>query len=117
MSEASPSQLATTLRSTLRAIEAETSKNALPPEGLEDLKSAIDDVRFRLWGALSATNSAEYRAFQERFRLRRASEICRGLSGDLASGAMAPDHRELTELREAAQELATEIRRAAHPAR
>ncbi len=81
-----------TLNATLSAIEERLARGQTPVEGLEDFKSALDDVRLRLWGLLSAAGGDDYKGFQERFRIRRATEMSRGLGGDLrtAPGAGRP---------------------------
>ncbi len=94
-----------TLRSSLRTIDEQLGTGTLAPEQVEDVKSAIDDIRFRIWGVLAAKSPSEYRVFRERFRLRRATEICHGLSADLADGRLLPGHREAEELRNALQML------------
>jgi hypothetical protein len=76
---------------------------------LEDFKSALDDMRLRLWGLLSAAGGDDYKGFQERFRIRRATEMCRGLSGDLRAGAVSGRHTELSGLHDAAAELGKSI--------
>lgn len=112
MAETSLADQVTTLNSTLRAIEIRVAQGRPPGEGLEDFKSALDDMRLRLWGLLSAAGGDDYHGFQERFRIRRATEMCRGLGADLATGAISGRHRELTGLREAAAELERSIERA-----
>jgi hypothetical protein len=97
------------LNSTLKAIEARLARGQVPVEGLEDFKSALDDMRLRLWGLLSAAGGDDYRGFQERFRIRRASEMCRGLSGDLRGGSVSGRHAELAGLHDAAAELGKSI--------
>ncbi|HZN99374.1 MAG TPA: hypothetical protein VFB61_16745 [Gemmatimonadales bacterium] len=101
-----------TLNSTLRAIEVRLALGRAPVEGLEDFKSALDDMRLRLWGLLGAAGGDDYRNFQERFRIRRATEMCRGLGGDLRAGTVSGRYAELTNLREAAGELGQSIERA-----
>ncbi|MGH7508151.1 MAG: hypothetical protein ACREMZ_01605 [Gemmatimonadales bacterium] len=101
-----------TLNATLNAIEERLARGQAPVEGLENFKSALDDVRLRLWGLLSAAGGDDYKGFQERFRIRRATEMNRGLSGDLRAGAISGRHRELAGLREAATELAQSIEQA-----
>jgi hypothetical protein len=107
MAEPSFADLLSTLNSTLRAIEVRIALGRAPAEGLEDFKSALDDMRLRLWGLLGATTGDK--GFQERFRIRRATEMCRGLGGDLRSGAVSGRHPELARLRETATELGTSI--------
>jgi hypothetical protein len=112
MAEPSFADQVSTLNSTLRAIEVRLALGRAPVEGLEDFKSALDDMRLRLWGLLGAAGADEHRIFQERFRIRRATEMCRGLGGDLRSGSVSGRHAELTKLREAAAELGHSIERA-----
>jgi hypothetical protein len=77
------------------------------------LKSAVDDLRLRLWGVLSTGMADDYRAFQERFRLRRAAEICEAIESELGTGLMNPRHEELRRLGEAAVALGQRIEDAA----
>lgn len=98
-----------TLRSSLRTVDEQLGTGKLAPEHVEDVKAAIDDIRFRLWGVLTAKNTDEYRAFRERFRLRRATEICTGLAGDIAEGRLVPTHREAAELRQAIETLMSHL--------
>jgi hypothetical protein len=97
------------LNATLKAIESRLARGQVPVEGLEDFKSALDDMRLRLWGLLSAAGGDDYRGFQERFRIRRATEMCRGLSGDLRVGSVSGRHAELSSLLDAATELGKSI--------
>jgi len=112
MAEPSFAEQMSTLNSTLGAIEARLALGRAPVEGLEDFKSALDDMRLRLWGLLSAAGGSDSRGFQELFRIRRATEMCRALGDDLHSGAISGRHRELTSLREASAELAEKIEQA-----
>lgn len=109
MAEPSFEQQVATLNATLSAIEERLAAGSAEVEGLEDFKSALDDVRLRLWGLLSAAGGDDYKGFQERFRIRRATEMSRGLGGDLRTGAVSGRHRELAGLREAAAELTQSI--------
>jgi hypothetical protein len=112
MAEPSFAEHVATLSSTLRAIEVRLALGRAPVEGLEDFKSALDDMRLRLWGLLGAAGGDDYKGFQERFRIRRAAEMCRGLGGDLRAGSVSGRHAELNNLREAAAELGQSIERA-----
>jgi hypothetical protein len=105
MPEPSPLPAVVTLRSSLKTIDEQLGSGALSPDRVEDIKSAIDDIRFRLWGVLTASNPSEYQAFRERFRLRRATEICHGLAADIGERRLTPSHREAAELRTALQLL------------
>ena len=52
MAEPSFAEQMSTLNSTLGAIEVRLALGRAPVEGLEDFKSALDDMRLRLWGLL-----------------------------------------------------------------
>lgn len=104
MAEPSFTQQIATLHSTLRAIEVRLALGRPPVEGFEEFKTALDDMRHRLWGLLS-TKGDDYKTFQERFRIRRATELCRGLGADLRIGAVSGRHSELPHLRESTAEL------------
>jgi hypothetical protein len=109
MAEPSLAQQLASLNSTLQAIEARFGRGDVPRESLEAFKSSVDDFRLRVWGLLTAEPGAEGQAFQERFRIRRAKEICRGIAADLRDGRMSERHSELPELALVATELAREI--------
>lgn len=109
MPEQSALPAVVTLRSSLKTIDEQLSSGALTPDRVEDIKSAIDDIRFRLWGVLTASDPAEYQAFRERFRLRRATEICHGLATDITEKRLTPTHREAAELRAALQQLLAKL--------
>jgi hypothetical protein len=79
------------------------------PEGLADLKSAVDDVRLRLWGMMMAVTSPSDRTFGERFRLRRAAEILQSIMADAAAGRLSLTHKEAAELGVAARELGRQV--------
>src|SRR6185503_16650832 len=102
MSQPSFGDQVATFNAILGSIEARVASGEVPREAVADFKSSVDDLRLRLWGVLSAGSANDYRSFQERFRLRRAKEICRGLEEELESGAMNPRHEELRPLGEAA---------------
>jgi hypothetical protein len=99
----------TALTAALQAVEARLSSSELPREALAGLKSSVDDLRLRLWGALSTGSADDYRVFQERFRLRRASEICEYIESELSTGLMNPRHEELKRLGQAATALGQRI--------
>jgi hypothetical protein len=112
MAEPDFASLIATLNSTLQEIERRLARNHEPVDGLEDFKSALDDMRLRLWGLLSAAGGDDFKGFQERFRIRRATEMCRGLSGDLGTAALSRRHSELAGLRDAALDLGHSVERA-----
>ena len=112
MAEPSFAQQVASLNATLSIIEASLARGDAGVVRLEDFKSALDNIRLRLWGLLSAAGGDDYQGFQERFRIRRVTEMSRGLGGDLRTGALSARHRELVGLREAAAELTQSIEQA-----
>ncbi len=97
------------LQTELRYIDAKLTDGSLAPKGLADLKSAVDDVRLRLWGALIADQPADYATFRQRFRINRVAEICRGVAADLQASMLPWTHPELHTLAGAAAKLASSI--------
>jgi hypothetical protein len=90
-------------------IETRVASGEVPRDAVADFKSSVDELRLRLWDVLGAGSTTDYRSFQERFRLRRAKEICRGLDDDLKAGAFGRIHEELRPLGQAAGSLAGRI--------
>jgi hypothetical protein len=115
MSETSFTDQVARFNAILEAIEIRVAEGEMPREAVADLKSSVDDLRLRLWSVLGTGSANDYRAFQERFRLRRAKEICRGLEDDLQMGALSPRHEELRPLGHAAGSLADRIEALAGP--
>jgi hypothetical protein len=85
-----------------------------PPEGLEDLKSSVDEVRLRLWGVLMSSSAHGEKDFSERFRLRRAAEILQGLLADVEAGRVKLTSKEAADLGVVAREIGRRVTAAAH---
>ena len=109
MAEPGLAEQLASLNNTLRSIEGRLVAGEVPSERLQDFKTSIDEFRLRVWGLLSAGSADDAAAFLERFRLRRAREMCRAIAADLDSGALATHHGEVTELGAAAEHLARRI--------
>jgi hypothetical protein len=97
------------MQDTVRKIEAEVTEGTIPLEGMEDFKRAIDEARMRIWAVLTASSDEDPSGFLERFRLRRAIEICRAVERDLSDGSMRGWPKELSELRVVVAELGKTI--------
>lgn len=93
------------IRAVLQTVEGQVARGRLPEEGLVDFKSAVDEIRLRLWGIMSAASSGEYDSFVERFRLRRATEMLKEINQDIHTGKLAKEHPEMEWLSEAARTL------------
>ncbi|MGH7512034.1 MAG: hypothetical protein ACREOQ_03815 [Gemmatimonadales bacterium] len=109
MADTSFAQQIATFNGVLQEIEKRVAAGEVGREAVADFKSTVDDLRLRLWSILGTGSANDYRAFQERFRLRRAKEICRGLEEDLQAGVMSPRHEEVGPLGEAAASLGSRI--------
>jgi hypothetical protein len=99
------------LRNRLGTIDNQLTKVGDAPEGLEDLKAAVDSLRNNVWAILSASRSSNYHVNVERFRLRRAIEITKGLIGAIDGGQMKTLHPEHSELQIVGQQLNERIGR------
>jgi hypothetical protein len=113
MAEASFADQVATFNTLLDTIETRVARGDVSRDAVADFKSSVDELRLRLWAVLGAGSATDYRAFQERFRLRRAKEICRGLDDDLQAGALSRIHEELRPLGQAAATLAGRIEKMA----
>jgi len=93
----------------LRGIEERVERGESPAVDLAEFKSAVDELRLRLWALLGAGSANDYRGFQEEFRLRRARDLCLRLERDLRQGTISPRHGELRPLGAAAAALARAV--------
>ncbi len=98
--------------SAVQAIPIPTGGEAEAVLQLQEVKRALDDVRLGLWARLKGAHSKDAREFEERFRVRRAMELCLRLTSDLRSGLMNPGHQEYDDLWIAAVELGQAIQSA-----
>ncbi len=81
------------------------ARGDLPLPKMEDLKAWLDDARFQVWGQLQAAQTPDQPEFEDRFRVRRATELCRRLAEDVLARRIDPQRPELAELQAAAGEL------------
>lgn len=101
-----------TLSGALKALEAQVAAGDLSAPGLEEFKNALDDLRLRAWSLLTGINSENPHEFQQRFRTRRAIEMCRALDTDLRTGKLRGPQSEFPDLGTAARELAAAVKEA-----
>lgn len=90
----------------VQGIEARFGQGQVSVATLEAIKCALDEVRLRLWGLLKSNSGEDADAFQQRFRLRRTTELCSRLAADLSSGALSKEHPDLPDMHRASAELA-----------
>jgi hypothetical protein len=99
-----------TLSAMLDTVDDRVAHKDLAAPGLEEFKSALDDLRLRAWGLLMATSSDDPHGFQERFRTHRGTEMCRALSTDLRTGKLSGSQPDLPALGDAARELSAAVK-------
>jgi len=109
MSQPSLTERVDALHVLLREIEDRVGRGESPGADLAEFKSAVDELRLRLWALLGAGSANDYRGFQDQFRLRRARDVCLGVERDLRQGAISPRHEELRSLGAAAAGLARAV--------
>lgn len=73
--------------------------------GLEEVKTALDDLRLRIWTVLMAQNSENSQEYLDRFRLRRAAENLQLLAFDVEAGRLKVSKKEADELLKALEEI------------
>ena len=99
----------TRMRMILQELEDRLEAGEVPPDGLPEFKSTVDEIRLRVWALLSAAGSDAPRATAERFRLRRAAEFCRTLTQELSAGQLSAGHTEWPEVQQMATQLSAAI--------
>jgi hypothetical protein len=109
------SEQVATLSAMLGSLEGRDAQKELAGSGLEQLKSALDDLRLRAWGLLMAISSDDPHAFQERFRAHRGTEMCRALTTDLRTGKLSSGQPDLPALGAAARDLSAAVKEVGRP--
>jgi hypothetical protein len=99
------------LRSQLTSVDTQLAKSSGAPEGLEDLKDAVDNLRTSVWAVLSASRTSNYPGFITRFRLRRCIDILRAVLTDLDTEAGNALHSEHSEMQILLQQISERIGR------
>ncbi len=100
------------LSATLDAFKTRVDDGDPGTTGLEELKSALDELRLRAWGLLTSANSEDPHGFQERFRTRRGIEMCRALRSDVQTGKLSGGQPDLPALGAEARDLAATVKQA-----
>jgi len=83
----------------------------VPTAGLEEVKTALDDLRLRIWTVLMAQNSENSQEYLDRFRLRRAAENLQLLAFDVDAGRLKVTQKESDELLRAIEEVERRLRK------
>jgi hypothetical protein len=109
------SEQVATLSAMLDSLEGRVVDQDVTASGLDQFKSALDDLRLRSWSLLMATSSDDPHAFQERFRTHRGTEMCRALSTDLRTGKLSGRQPDLPALGDAAGDLSKAVKEVGRP--
>ena len=104
------------IRLTLQAVESQVGNGRIQKRALDDLKSAVDEIRLRIWAIMSAAAEGSDGLALQRFRLRRAIESCESLDQEFEAGTMSARHRECPILLSALGKLNTSLQKAMHEA-
>ncbi len=100
------------IRLTLQAVEAQVGNGKIQKGALDDLKSAVDEIRLRIWAIMSAAAEGSDGLALQRFRLRRAIEFCDSLNQEFEGGSMSAKHRECVNLASVLGKLTTSLKKA-----
>jgi hypothetical protein len=112
MSQSAWAPQVASLSAMLNTLEGRVASGDPSTPGLAEFKSALDALRLRTWGLLSAANADDPHAFQERFRTQRGIEMCRALATDLRTGKLSSRPPDLPDLGTAARDLAAAVKNA-----
>jgi hypothetical protein len=101
------------VRAKIQDVDWILSSGRFPPEGMLDLKSAIDDLRNRIWALVTAAAAEDPAQVLARLRARRAADMLRATLRDLLAGHIGLDRTEMLALSEASRDLLAESSRPA----
>ncbi len=107
----SVTELISQLHAAVESLEVRFRVGEVTADHVQQLKSAVDDSRLRLWALLRSGTSEEGREFEERYLIRRAKELCGRLSTEIKAGTIGTGHPEYAELTAVTAELAQAIDR------
>lgn len=103
--------LLTDVRAKIQDVDWILSSGRFPREGFLDLKSAVDDLRNRIWALVTAAGAEDPGQVLARFRARRAAEMLRATLRDLLEGRIGLERTELLALTDASRDLLAESSR------
>jgi hypothetical protein len=96
------------LRAAVQSIDERLASGNVPPGDISNLKADVDDLRLHIWASMSAAGSDDAHV-RERFRLRRAADICRSVAGLLERGGLPADLPELAALGEEVRRVVKQL--------
>lgn len=93
------------VRAKIRDVDWILTSGRLPPHGILDLKSAVDDLRNRIWALVTAAGAEDPAKVLARFRARRAADMMRATLQDLLAGHIGLERAEMLALSDASRDL------------
>ena len=97
------------LKSALNLVEAEFGEGRAPPDGLDDLRVAVDGIRSNVWALLSAQHADDYDRFVGRFRMRRGTDICERVVSNIERGTITDQTPEIARFHDVLRGLANAL--------
>ena len=98
------------VRAKIQDVDWILSSGRFPAQGILDLKSAVDDLRNRIWALVPAAAAEDPAQVLARLRAR-AADMLRATLRDLLAGHISLDRTEMLALSEASRDLAAESSR------
>ncbi|HXV90169.1 MAG TPA: hypothetical protein VD707_02310 [Gemmatimonadales bacterium] len=99
------------VRAKIQDVDWILSSGRFPAEGILDLKSAVDDLRNRIWALVTAAAAEDPAQVLARLRARRAADMLRATLRDLLAGHIGLERAEMLALSEASRDLSAETSR------
>lgn len=99
------------VRAKIQDVDWILSSGRFPSESILDLKSAVDDLRNRIWALVTAAAAEDPAQILARLRARRAADMLRATLRDLLAGNIGLDRTEMLAVSEASRDLLAESSR------
>ena len=99
------------VRAKIQDVDWILSSGRFPPEGILDLKGAVDDLRNRIWALVTAAAAEDPAQVLARLRARRAADMLRATLQDLVAGHIGLERTEMLALSDASRDLLTQSSR------
>lgn len=86
------------LQAAIHGLESRSGTDVVSAQQLEKVKLSLDDIRLSLWSHLQRLHTEDVTRFEQRFRVRRASELSQRLKADLDAQLLDAAHPEFADL-------------------
>jgi hypothetical protein len=109
MDQLTLTDLLAALQAAIRGLEARSGTDAVSVKELERVKVTLDDIRLSLWMHLQRLHVDDVAGFEQKFRVRRAVELCSRLKADLDTHLLDAARPEFADLWIVANDLSRSI--------